>query len=61
MEKVRRIYNSADSIITLTGRKAVRLDIQSFTAGDIEGYVGYLDTDDGKRFRIRPDGTFETI
>lgn len=61
MEEVRRIYNIAESIITITGGKAVRLDIQSFTAGDIEGYVGYLDTDDGKRYRIRTDGTFGTI
>lgn len=61
MEKVRRIYNIAESIITLTGSKIIRLDIQSFKAGEIEGYVGYLDTDENKRYRIRPDGTFETI
>jgi hypothetical protein len=62
MKDVKRIYNIAESIITLTGEKVERLDIQHFTAGHgIEGYCGYLTTQSGIEYRIRPDGTFETI
>jgi hypothetical protein len=61
IEEVKRIYNVAESIITLTGSKVIRLDIQSYKLGDVEGYVGYLDTDKNKRFMIRMDGTFKTI
>lgn len=62
MKKVKRIYNTAESIIALTGEEVERLDIQHFNAGyGIEGYVGYLLTKSGIQYRIRPDGTFETI
>lgn len=61
MDKVKRIYNIAESIITITGEEVKRLDIQKFILGNIEGYVGYLTTVSGIEYRIRPDGTFETI
>lgn len=61
MEKVKRIYNTAESIINLTGATVNRLDIQSFKCGCIEGYVGYLETADNITYRIRPDGTFEVV
>lgn len=62
MKDVKRIYNIAESIITLTGEEVERLDIQHFNAGHgFEGYCGYLQTKSGIEYRIRPDGTFETI
>ena len=62
MKEVKRIYNIAESIITITGEEVERLDIQHFTDGyGIEGYCGYLKTKSGIEYRIRPDGTFETI
>lgn len=43
MKDVKRIYNIAESIITITGDEVERLDIQHFNAGfGIEGYCGYL-------------------
>ena len=62
MEKVKRIYNIAESIITLTGEEVERLDIQYFNVGyGIDGYCGHMTTKSGIEYRIRPDGTFETI
>lgn len=62
MEKVKRIYNIAKSIITLTGEEVERLDIQYFNVGyGIDGYCGHMTTKNNIKYRIRPDGTFETI
>lgn len=61
MDKVSRIYNIAKSIISVTGAKVVRLDIQHFTAGPIESYVGYLETAENVTYRIKPSGDFEVI
>lgn len=59
MKSYKTIFNVANSVCEMFNLKMVRLDIQSFKMGTIEGYVGYLDTDDGKTIIIRTDGTFE--
>ena len=62
MNEVKTIYNIAESIITISGEEVERLDIQYFNAGHgFDGYCGYLTTKSGIEYRIRPDGTFETI
>lgn len=59
MKTYKNIFNVADSICEMFGLVMDRLDIQKYKVGTIEGYCGYLYTEDGKTILIRGDGTFE--
>lgn len=56
MKTVMRVM---ESLVKMNGWTVTRFDLQHFNYNGIEGYAGYLDTQETERIVIHDDGSFE--